>query len=45
MIIDAGWKTEEELIAWYPSVVLRLLAVRDAIRAAWPGAEEGAKAL
>jgi hypothetical protein len=45
MIIDAGWQTEEELIAWYPSVALRLLAVRDAIGAAWPGAEEGAKAL
>ena len=44
IIIDAGWQTEEELIAWYPSVALRLLAVRDAVRIVWPGAEEGAKA-
>ena len=45
IIIDAGWRTEEELVAWYPSVALRLLAVRDAIRAAWPGAEAGAAAV
>ena len=45
IIIDAGWLSEEELVAWYPSVASRLLAVRDAIRAVWPGAEEGAKGL
>src|SRR5262245_42185699 len=41
LIIDAGWKTEEELIEWYPSVALRLMAVRDAISKAWPGSEHG----
>jgi hypothetical protein len=45
IIIDARWQTEEEPVAWYPSVAFRLLAVRDAVRIAWPGAEEGAKAL
>ena len=45
IIIDAGWKTEEDLVAWYPSVALRLMAVRDAIRSAWPGAEAGAAAV
>ena len=45
IIIDAGWRTEEELVAWYPSVALRLLAVRDAIAQAWPGAEAGAAAV
>lgn len=44
IIIDAGWQTEEELVAWYPSVALRLLAVRDAVAKEWPDAEEGAKA-
>src|SRR5207249_1250979 len=41
IIINAGWQTEEELVAWYPSVALRLLAIRDTIAQAWPGAEEG----
>jgi hypothetical protein len=40
-IINTGWATEEELVAWYPSVALRLLHVRDAIGQAWPGAERG----
>jgi len=44
IIIDAGWQTEEELVAWYPSVALRLLAVRDAVAKEWPDAKEGAKA-
>ena len=44
IIIDGGWRTEEDLVAWYPSVALRLLAVRDAVARAWPGAEAGAAA-
>jgi len=43
-IIIEGWRTEEELVAWYPSVALRLLAVRDAVARAWPGTEAGAAA-
>ena len=39
IIIDNGWQTEEDLIAWYPSLVKRLAAVRDAIAREWPGAE------
>ncbi len=41
LVIDAVLKTEEDLIAWYTSVALRLMAVRDAIAKAWPGAEQG----
>jgi hypothetical protein len=44
IIIDAGWLSEEELVEWYPSVAHRLLAIRDAVARAWPGAEDGAKA-